>query len=94
MEKVRTRTLIILYLIITLVVIWGLALLKISLATTEVNIFLDDGDYFFVDEDGEMFEPLEVHLDSKFNTLRTAIQLSWALYTILTVIVIWFRAEE
>ena len=94
MKPIKIRWLLILQLIVTLIVIWGLAFLKIAWATTEVDVFLDDGNYFLVDEDGRSYEPIKIHLDSRFMTIRTAIQLSWFVYSILTLIAVAIRFHD
>lgn len=91
--KVQIRMIIIGYLIFTLILIWGLAFLKIAWSDTEVDIYLEDGDYFFVNEDNHPYEP-EVHLDSRFHTIRTAAMASWGVITILTLVMVIYKFES
>lgn len=82
------------YLVMTIALIWGLAYLKMSWSNVEVDIYLDDGDYFFVDEDGRSYDPLKVHLDTRYFTIRTAAHWTWALCSILTAIIILIKINK
>lgn len=93
MKEMKIGTIIIVYLIITLAIIWGLAATKIMWSNVEVDVYLDDGDYVFVDKEGRPYEPLEVHLDSRYHTLRTAIFWSWLVLSAFTGLSIWLKRE-
>jgi len=93
MKEMKIGTIIIVYFIITLAIIWGLAITKMMWSNVEVDVYLDDGDYLFVDEEGDPFKPLEVHLDSRYYTFRTAIFWSWVVLSVLTVLMIWLKME-
>ena len=94
MKELKIGTILIVYLIITLAIIWGLAATKIMWSNVEVDVYLDDGNYIFVDEDGEPFEPLKVHLDSRYHTLRTAIFWSWVVLSIITGLSIFSKNNK
>lgn len=95
MKEIRITTIMVIYLVMTIALIWGLAYLKIEWSSVEVDIRLDDGgNYLFMDKDGRPYEPLEVHLDSRYNTIRSAFLNSWIIVTILIAFLIWIRIDR
>lgn len=95
MKEIKIRTIMVVYLVLTMALIWGLAYLKIEWSSVEVDIHLDDGgNYIFMDKDGRSYAPLEVHLDSRYNTIRWAFLNSWIIMTILTAILIWIKIDR